>query len=98
MAKLRVSDPAETKGHPDRIAALVLLRCHSDWRVGFFGQNISLAISPDQQQKSLCLAGRTNRFQTGGSIQFLRREVFGFFGGTSSLVSGAARLNGTVSY
>jgi hypothetical protein len=40
--------------------------------VGFFGQNINLAISPDQQQKSLCLVGRTSRFQTGGSIQFLR--------------------------
>ena len=46
--------------------------------VGLSGQNISLAISPDQQQKSLCLVGDRNRLRTGGSIQFLGRKVSDF--------------------
>jgi hypothetical protein len=61
------------------------------------GQNISLGTSPAQQQKSLCSVGHRNRLQTGGTIQFLRCEVSGSFGGISSPVSGAARLSGTVS-
>jgi Na+/H+-dicarboxylate symporter len=60
------------------LSAAMPIGCWIVWTRYQFGD-----LTGSAAKKSLCSVGRTNRFQTGGSIQFLQSKGFGFFGATS---------------